>query len=520
MKRCVYRLAVFLSRTMAFFSHDPHKLHVARFARLHELSHLLSPSLDDLKTGLLLGRGHFNRFVCIRPTQTRRELGNLLVVAPTRGGKGLMAVTQLLTFDNSAIVNDIKGELYEQTAGYRKTIGRVFVIDPTGVGHRFDPLHGRTTEDQLYSSASHLLFHANEGEGAIFTQRATVMLTQIFLAARLEGIAPFPYTRFLTRLGLADTAARLNSISPELATQFLDTNFHNANFDDRSLLSAWGTLTARLRPLLTETVIRSLSGSDFTPGELMTSEKPVTIYLRWPERDLLALSPLVRLLWGSCIDELITTFDKAAGGHCRTVLLLADEAGRTAIPMLADHATTVVGRRISLWVAIQSLSQLEAVYGKARAQILRDNMDSQLFYRPTDIQTAKYLEDRLGSVSAYARSHTLHGGEETSEGRSERPIPLLSSQDITRMSDDEVIAFHRNYRPMRLTRCDWREHPILAKRRRIPPPRLSPLPSLDGGENILWQATAAEHDGYIDPDMRNTSHSILKFFCLDRSCKT
>jgi hypothetical protein len=27
----------------------------------------------------------------------------------------------------------------------------------------------------------------------------------------------------------------------------------------------------------------------------MTSIAPVTVYLRWPERDLLALSPLVRL---------------------------------------------------------------------------------------------------------------------------------------------------------------------------------------------------------------------------------
>jgi type IV secretion system protein VirD4 len=489
---------------MSFVSHDHHKLHAARFARLHELSHLLSPGLDDLKTSLLLGIGHFNHFVCVRPTKTRSELGNLMVVARTRGGKGLLAVSQLLTWPHSVIVNDIKGDLFTQTAGYRNK-ERVVVFDPTGVGNGFDPLHGRTTEDQLYSSASHLLFHANEGDGAIFTQRATVMLTQIFLAARQEGIAPFPYLRLLTRLGLADTADRLNRVSPELATQFLDTNFDKAHFDDRFLLSAWGTLTARLRPLLTETVIRSLSGSDFTAGELMTSEKPISVYLRWPERDLLALSPLVRLIWGSLIDELITTYDKATGENCRPVLLLADEAGRTAIPMLADHATTVVGRRISLWVAIQSLSQLEAVYGKARAQILRDNMDSQLFYRPTDIQTAKYLEDRLGSVSAFARSHTLHHGDETSEGRSERPIPLLSSQDITLMSDDQVIAFHRNYRPMRLKRCDFLKHPILDKRRRIPPPTLSPLPYLEEREITPWQPPVADHDGYIDPDMRYTT---------------
>ena len=107
----------------------------------------------------------------------------------------------------------------------------------------------------------------------------------------------------------------------------------------------------------------------------MTGRKPVTLYLRWPERDLLALSPLNRLFWGSLIDELITTYDKQDGKNCNPVLLLIDEAGRTAIPSLADHATTVVGRGISLWIAVQSLSQLDVVYGKNRASVMRDNME-------------------------------------------------------------------------------------------------------------------------------------------------
>ena len=52
----------------------------------------------------------------------------------------------------------------------------------------------------------------------------------------------------------------------------------------------------------------------------MRSPKPVTIYLRWPERDLQALSPLVRLLWGSLIDELISTYDRHQGNGHRSVL--------------------------------------------------------------------------------------------------------------------------------------------------------------------------------------------------------
>jgi type IV secretory pathway TraG/TraD family ATPase VirD4 len=55
---------------------------------------------------------------------------------------------------------------------------------------------------------------------------------------------------------------------------------------------------------------------------------------------------------------------------------------------------------------VQSLSQLEVVYGKARAQVLRDNMESQLYYRPTDLATAHYLEERCGKQSAYARHTT------------------------------------------------------------------------------------------------------------------
>src|SRR5512132_4437118 len=212
--------AVILTRIAVFFSGDS-KLHNARFARIDELEKLMTTH-PETQAGLLLGQARMNHVLSVRPTSSRTELGNLLVVAPTRGGKGLLAVSQLLTWNHSVIVNDIKGDLFTQTAGYRRRLGPVFVLDPTGTGHRFDPLHASESEDEFYSSSSHLLHQANEGEGAIFTQRAVVMLTQMFLAARIEAIAPLPYIRLLMRLGLEAAVSRLNTISPELATQFLD----------------------------------------------------------------------------------------------------------------------------------------------------------------------------------------------------------------------------------------------------------------------------------------------------------
>jgi type IV secretory pathway TraG/TraD family ATPase VirD4 len=225
------------------------------------------------------------------------------------------------------------------------------------------------------------------------------------------------------------------------------------------------------------------------------------VYLRWPERDLLALSPLVRLIWGSLIDELTATYDDAKGVGCHPVLLLIDEAGRTAIPSLADHATTVVSRGISLWIAIQSLSQLNVVYGTHRATILRDNMESRIFYRPNDQETAEYLERCLGRRSDYAHSQTLREGEQTSKGRMEQGIPLMTSQEIKQMPDEQVIGYHRQLPPFMAKRMDWRCFPILKERQAMPPPELFPLPELTETLPALTPHSNGQLTGYINPDM-------------------
>lgn len=116
-KEALFVILVLLTRIGAFFSRTAVKLHSARFARVHELDSL-SASVPSTQTSILLGTTHLNRILRVRPSAKRRELGNLLVVAPTRGGKGLLATAQLLTWRHSVVVNDIKGDLFLQTASF------------------------------------------------------------------------------------------------------------------------------------------------------------------------------------------------------------------------------------------------------------------------------------------------------------------------------------------------------------------------------------------------------------------
>jgi type IV secretory pathway TraG/TraD family ATPase VirD4 len=119
-------------------------------------------------------------------------------------------------------------------------------------------------------------------------------------------------------------------------------------------------------------------------------------------------------------------------------------------------------------LVVQSLSQLDAVYGRIRAQVLRDNMESQIYYRPSNHETAEYLEKCLGKTSEFAHSQTVREGTKTSQGLSEQGVPLLTAGEIKQMKDADILGFHRRLPLFMAKRMDWRHFPALIKNTTCP----------------------------------------------------
>lgn len=199
-------------------------------------------------THLLIGRGPYNQLLAVVPQPTHRELGNIVVIAPPRHGKGLHATAELLTWEHSVIVIDVKGEHYERTAGARAAqFGPTFVLSPDGFGNSFDPLrHGRT-EDEFMAMADYLLEKTGDKAADAFIQRGRTMLTAIFMAGHKEGYPLLPYLAHMIHIGPEATARRLERLSqtlglPEdqnLATRFLDRRLADVDFCDRYLQNSW-----------------------------------------------------------------------------------------------------------------------------------------------------------------------------------------------------------------------------------------------------------------------------------------
>ena len=481
MNKILYYLHIFFSQMANLFSAEKH-LHNARFAKPHELKSILSSTLDG--TSLLLGESRFNYVLAVKPTEARGQLGNLGLFVPTGGGKTLFLTTHLLTWPHSAIVNDPKGELFGLTGGYRAKDGLVYVFDPTGYGNCFDPLIGKNTEDDFYAVAKLLLFEPNERDPA-FTQRGIKMLTLLLLASRIAGESPFPFISRISKLSFNSAVKRINAISPEIACRLIGSDYSpDKDYEDKKYLAdSWESMTSRLYPFLTETVVKSLKGADFNISDLMLGEKPLTIYLKWPESKLLALQPLMKLMWGTFLEELKQVYDNTPDKtKCREVSFPIDEAGITPIPELYKHIATVRSRKMSFLLAYQNLSQVNAYYGEYNGTTILGNMRTQLYYRQTDLKTAKYLVDRLDYKSGFAHSTTDHEGT-ISKGESEQRIPLLTVQYIMDlMPDEEVIGFYQDTKgmpPFKVCRMDWQRFPVLRQRQRIPPPQLYALPEFE-----------------------------------------
>jgi type IV secretion system protein VirD4 len=526
LKRFFYRLAVFMSRAHAsrawkFLFPKPEALHKDRFALTHEVSDLAT---DHLPThSLLLGVNQYSRILHVQATPERRELGNILIEAPTGGGKGLLAVCQLLTWNSSVIVFDIKGDLYIQTAGYRATLGPVYRFDTRGQGHCFDPFRGVEEADELYNIAYHLLYEPHEGDGKSFTQKGIKMLVVVFLAGRAKNRKEgkkdgpiMPFVGAIADLGLNRAARLIYDISPNLARRFLDEDYNpDKDYTEKKYLrDAWEGVTARLFPLLMERILRCFNGSDFTAEDIIAGKKPVTVYICVPERDLESKSSVIRLVLETLMAQMKQYADDAPGDTltekgCREVLHLLDEAGAIKLPSLPTDVATVRSRGISIWASFQDNAQIEDLYGK-QAKSIRNNMDAKVLYRQNDFDTAREIAESLGYRSGFAHSHTLRDGQAASEGLSEQAVYVLTPRDIKELDRKQVIVLFSNRKPMWLLRMDWQEHPILKKRRAIPPPPVKQLPPLAPFDlsaqrhNLLnhHEATtgrAADTDGLINP---------------------
>ncbi|OLV17565.1 type IV secretory system conjugative DNA transfer family protein [Deinococcus marmoris] len=451
--------------------------------------------LQDPNTGqrLLIATAPDGRHLGLRAPP---ELGHMLIVGPSRSGKGLHLIANLLDWRGSAIVTDLKGEFYRTTAGWRSSFGRVVVLDPRGNGTPYDPInHLATSEQGLSAAATILLTPEKDGNNSIFASAAVPILVAMFRAAHVLGQPTFGFVAECVRgRGMQGTVELLRTIDDAVVqdnvTLYLGRSAETAddkapaagtNPDDARSLArqAWSTLTTRLQPMLVDGVLRmtdTAGARPLAPQDLWAG--PTTVYLRCPEDLAPTLGPLLRLITWTLIQARIAAADAQPETPLIPLLLGLDETGVLPVPGLPDTLATVAGRGISALIYVQALSQLNAVYGVHGADALMANCLTQIFYPTSAPETQRHVSLLAGSTALEQRSRStsrpvgLASRRGTTETQSATPReqPLIGPGELRRMHGDNVVVIDRARPAIVAARLRWFSEPLFKARAKLSAP--------------------------------------------------
>jgi type IV secretion system protein VirD4 len=423
------------------------------------------------------------KLIGIKASDIRLELGHVLICGPTRVGKSQQLICNLINWSGSVVVVDIKGELHSLTSGHRARFSNVVVLDPSGFGQRYDPFADIGNTAEALQTAAEVVLQTEQDKEPVFAQRGANALIAARRAAYLLKKPTLPYLYEVMRWGLWHFIDTLRQIDDEQVSTSLvrfvgrDVRTINENdiVEDRFLNSSWSTVTAKMTPLLTEGVLKMTSGFDFCARQLL--EQPTTLYLRFSEAELDSNKHIFRLALLAIITAILRYKDTNPDKETIPLLLGLDEAGRIQIPRLDDLVATAAARDISTLIYVQDLSKFAGTYGRTNANAILANCDTQLFYPPKDLETARYISSSCGAQSRKVQSFSKEPGpfETKRFTYSEAKRELITPDEARQLGRENVILFVGDKPPIKAKRLMWLKHHWIRRNTKLSPTKVLPI---------------------------------------------
>ena len=428
--------------------------------------------------------------------------GHLLVVAPTRSGKGVgIVIPTLLTWPHSALIHDLKGENWELTAGARKRMGQLCLkFDPTctdGSSVKYNPLQEVRLRSEHEAEDVQNIVHMivdpdGHGLNDHWVKTGAALLTGAII--HLLYVEPNKTLRGLVgllsdpRFDLHDTLKRMLKADhdPGGGMKWLDghgtpTKTHplvaetmrevlSKSDNERSgvVSTAMSFLSLYRDPI----VARNTEYSEFAINDLVNHEKPVSLYLVVPMASRDRLRPLIRLMLNQIVRTSTTRLSykdgRAVSAHKHPLLLMLDEfpvLGR--LEVLAEALSLVAGYGIRACLVAQDLAQIDAAYGHNETVTI--NCDTTVAFAPNKIETATEYSRLAGETSVkYEQRSSSHygwiGTTSNSLSTPETRRALITPDEVRRLSANEILIFTRGHPAIRATRLEYHTVPAFQRR--------------------------------------------------------
>ncbi|MAM24796.1 MAG: type VI secretion protein [Rhodobacteraceae bacterium] len=423
-------------------------------------------------TGFVIGK--LGKPTSRAPFLCSKTFPHALIVAPTgRGKTSGFVIPNLLTWQGSAVVLDVKGECYEASARHRAAAGdEVYRFAPTDWEnkrtHRYNPLLRiyelkDPARQQMELLLLATLFLQNDNDrvqgllkggidlfvaaGLLAFQRQRPTLGEIYRIAASGGHKQKEYHARAHEVW--NPAARL--IFTRLASTNNDTLTSYVSLLMTSGLDQWQN------PAIDEAT--SVSDFDFRT----IRKKPFSVYLVVQPLMVKPLAPLIRLFFS----DLLSAMQEKEPGPDEPwpVMILLDEFNRLGkMPIVAESIEILRQYRGHLAIVTQTIPAIDEIYGENTRRALQGNAGIKLYLTPSDEKTVEELSKAVGKTTKTVVTRSRAIGKNPFEGRSQsertEEVSLLPEDEARRLPLDEIVVVVDAQMPVRAKRVVYFEDPF------------------------------------------------------------
>jgi len=334
---------------------------------------------------------------------------HVMAFAPTRSGKGVgLVVPTLLSWTESAVIHDIKGENWEITSGWRSKFSHCLLFDPTNpASAKYNPLlevrKGRNEVRDVQNIADILV----DPEGALERRNHWEKTGHALLVGAILHVLYAEREKTLARVAsfLSDPSRSFErTLWVMMSTNHLGPKDGSAD-------------TAQCHPVVAQAARELLNKSENErSGVLSTAMSFLGLYrdptVVVPPSDISRTKPLVRLILNQIGRRLTEKLEGEMDGTARRqVLLMLDEfpaLGR--LDFFESALAFMAGYGLRAFLIAQSLNQIEKAYGPNNS--ILDNCHVRVAFATNDERTAKRISSRHGlparnsaAIADAGRSH-------------------------------------------------------------------------------------------------------------------
>ena len=390
--------------------------------------------------------------------------GHILVVGGVGRGKSTcIAMPTLRAWKSPVFAVDIKGELSAYASKYRPSIKVFNPQDKNAYG--YDPYAflrcSNNPAQEARAIARAIIPLPPDTKDPFWIENAQTLLTGAILHYNGMGYSFIDTLQEIQEGGVISLVNALTQSDNRKARLcvggFADMVDAGGN-PNKTLAGIFAEVSKGIISLvLDDDIVSALSRENtITPDDL---EYGYDIFLNIPEHLLRQWKNLLSLI----VNQFLLFFERRAERKdLPQILFLLDEFPRLGkIPFIMDALATLRSKKITICLILQSLAQLDMIYGKNERKVIADTCGYKAVLSATDPETQDYFSKLVGTYDKVKTSmgvskKPLFGtATSTSENTSTEDRRIIKPEEFATL--DDMVLLHPLTAPgfVRVQRVPW-----------------------------------------------------------------